>query len=340
MYCEQEIRKYVSRWMKGKNLVLGGSRETGLAGPLSDIDLNISLPEFEGLSRRAPTFLRQRTLGHNTLKSLYQAFLSHPVDRYDRIQFKPSRNVSVLDITDRPTGLIIQFTCRPEKDSLSFCKYYMEEYPQLRPLYQTLSVSLRNQFDYRKSNRGIGSYGLFVMILTAIVHAPSRFKKEELGGQLKHVLDFWIRADIRHYGYAVDPPRIFPKYSRSIANATDKEADQESDDPSTAGIRYLAQRNLKQMASGSRLDRLCLQDPANLINDLGSGGDRVREMIEYFRKALVGVQADCRDWDRRTSEERSQPEYDMVLLRSLLGRKWGLYAAAREKVQRASPDWI
>ena len=341
--------------MPKSQVLMHGSRETGLAVPTSDLDLIIQIPEFEK-STEVMSRKQVKLLGRKNLHRLRRAFQSTRNPRYGKIELIMDARVALLQVVDRPTGLPIQIISRPRDNNSVICKYHMEEYPQLRPLHMILSASLRNRFDFSGANGGIGSYGLFTMILAALGHVPRPFGENELGAQLKHVLSFWARADIKRDGYSADPPCIFRKYSRSLANGADEETKDVSDGSSMAGIRHIVKLNLQQLKSGDRLDRLCLQDPANPLNDLGRGRHDVRRMIDFFQRTLMDIEADSAEWDRKTDEERRlpghskhlsstdrerhRPHEEWLLLRSLMGPDWKAFARARERIQKAAPDWI
>lgn len=313
---------------------------TGLAGPLSDVDFNIQLPASKGTAKEISSSTHPHHLksGLSILRRFEQALRADAC--YRDVLLMNATRLPVLEALDRRTGLMIQCVSRPLGQGDEYCKYYIQEYPQLRPLHALLSQSLRNAELYSRSHGNIGSYALFVMILTALTHAREHFQNKELGPQLFHVLGFWADADLLSNGYAADPPRVFPKYSRSVTNRPEEEplANGES---SMAGIRTLVLKNLQEYKAVSKpLYRLCLQDPANHFNDLGRSAYQIRNLQTNFRKALDDIYALAQAWDGRSLKERSEFPFQMCLLRPLVGSNWQPFVVARERLQRASPKWM
>ena len=349
--------------------MIQGSRETGLAGPLSDIDFNIedSGPgDMSGVESRLPN-RRLIKDGNQALIKLHRALSrdkSFSIDNLIR-----TKRLVVLNGAHKRSGLGIQIVARPKEYGDEFCKYYQAEYPQLRPLHVLLSQFLKNT-GINTRNGGVGSYGLYIMILVALSNARVHVEAEELDRQLVHVLGFWARADLLNDGYAADPPCTFSKYEsyttskkydhESAANqdaacylgwdacersdvleaSKANDEPQASDGPSEAGIKFLIKYNRQQLKGATRQYKLCLQDPANPFNDVGRGTSKARDIQGHFQKALDSINLTAQTWDKQTLEERSDPTQPTIILRGLLNTGWRSFCEARSKLQSASPSWI
>ena len=368
-HCIQEVRQIASRVLPGKRLVIQGSRETGLAGPLSDVDFNIEDQSPSDVSEAESRLPNRRFIkdGNQALTSLQKA-LRRDKSFAIRNLIKTKR-LMVLNGVHKRSGLEIQIVARPKEYGDEFCKYYQAEYPQLRPLHILLSQFLKNT-GLNTRDGSVGSYGLYIMILVALTNAQVHIETEELGRQLLHVLGFWARADLLNDGYAADPPCTFSKYECSStskkydhesaanqdgASCLDPDACEQSevleaseansepqatDGPSEAGIRFLIKYNRQQLKGGTRQYKLCLQDPANPFNDVGRGTSKARDIQGHFQKALDSINLAAQIWDKQTLKERSDPKHPMILLRGLLNTSWRSFCEARGKLQSASPSWI
>ncbi|MCJ1326454.1 hypothetical protein MMC10_003118 [Thelotrema lepadinum] len=330
-HCIQVVHKVASQVLPGKRLAVHGSRDTGLAGPLSDIDFNIENSDSEN-GAEAVTSLSDASYiqgGERALKHLRRGLER---DRsFDCLNIIKGKNrLVVLEGRHRGSGLDIDIVQRRKEYGGEFAKRYQAQYPQLRPLHVLLSQFLKN-VGFNSYNGGIGSYGLYTMILTALTHAREHFEAEELGRQLLHVLDFWARANLLEDGYAADPPCIFSKYGPYSTSNSYHGSD---------GIKFLIKYNRQQLKGGTHLYRLCLQDPANPFNDVGRSARKVRDIQDHFRKAFDGINHAVQTWDRHTAEERSNVADPMILLRDLLDTDWRNFCEARDKLQRGSPSWI
>lgn len=198
-----------------------GSRATGLAGPLSDLDYVIQLPNSE------MGFQKMQKATKNVLHELRVA-LDKSAD-YKQTRYVSGR-IPTLTVVDKKTGLRVQTTSSMvTAHTTEFVKYYLAEYPQLRPLYLILRRYLERRELASAAGSGLSSYPTLVVILTALTHAKENFLPDDLGRQLLHVLDFWATADCISLGYAADPPLTFPKFSRKLVKNLESQSDADED---------------------------------------------------------------------------------------------------------------
>ena len=201
---------------------LHGSRTTGLARPFSDIDIKMTIPELEKEKlARGPSSSRRQIK-----KKYIQALLR--IKRWSEKEIASglivnalrSCKIPVLDMQTRTVGrFAIQLSAvvgKPIELNTEYVKYFLKEYPQIKPLFVLIRWWLERSNIGDASTGGVSSYLTFNMILTSITHSKQLFDDGELGKQLIHFLRFWIEADWRNLGFAPDPARTFPKCATNL----------------------------------------------------------------------------------------------------------------------------
>ena len=251
---------------------LMGSRATGLETPLSDIDIAVHRTEwdFEALN---PS--NQRKVMHDWLLPLHTLF------RQKRNNFRKTKllnsRVPVLTTVHRATDLEIQIQCQQKPDNRQeMTKAYIRDMPSLRPLYHVLrhALTVRDLVGAREG--GIGSYPLFVMIISALKFLGQDYQSLDLGEQLLYVLKFWVELDTTNGAYAADPPRVFNK--KRIKD--EWFANHKPSDPAIDAQAAIDQI-LEHQAFRPYL--LCLQDPADASHDLGRNCHHIKSIQVTFK---------------------------------------------------------
>ena len=253
---------------------LMGSRATGLETPFSDIDIGVHRMEWD-IKALKPS--NQRKAMHDWLLPLHTLF------REDKNNFRKTKllnsRVPVLTTVHRATDLEIQIQCQQKPDSRQeTTKAYMKDMPSLRPLYHVLrhALTVRDLVGAREG--GIGSYPLFVMIMTALKFLGQDYKSLDLGEQLLYVLKFWAELDTTNGAYTADPPRVFHKKKIKdewFANGK----------PLDSGIDTQAAIDQILEHQAFRPYLLCLQDPADASHDLGRNCHHIKS-IQVTLKAI------------------------------------------------------
>lgn len=253
---------------------LMGSRATGLETPFSDIDIGVHRTEWD-LEALNP--LNQRKVMRDRLLPLHTLFRGD-TNNFRKTKLLNSR-VPVLTTVHRATDLEIQIQCqqRPD-DRQEATKAYIRDMPSLRPLYHVLrhALTVRDLVGAREG--GIGSYPLFVMIMTALKFLGQDYKSLDLGEQLLYVLKFWAELDTTNGAYAADPPRVLNK--KKIKD--EWYANGKPLDP-TINAQAATDQILEHQAFRPYL--LCLQDPADPSHDLGRNCHHIKS-IQVTLKAI------------------------------------------------------
>jgi hypothetical protein len=169
-----------------------------------------------------------------------------------------------------------------------------------------------------------------MMIVAALKLGEGTFDRHiDLGRQLLHVLQFYADANFRRYGVSVDPPGLFRKVDPK-AKSRDK--------IETANVR--GQESIGRASLARRADMLCLQDPADFMNDLGVECLQSRRMQRVFRSVHDGIQAEMQRWEqeqqhggpsRVASVKRSDGKLTVGVLQSALGANYDSLERLRDR---------
>ena len=321
----KKITAVVSEALPSHPLILHGSRSTGLAIPCSDVDFCLFLPERE----KDPL---ERTLSprggpHRKSLSLLQT-VARTLQRFKRFSDVTIINARIPIVTfhDSPSGLKVQFQANtPVVPAREYTIYYLSEIPTLRSLFVVLRscLQIRDHNDVVKG--GIGSYALLIMIVAAMKHGPQTLAREGVASQLLHVLDFWATADLTKNGFSVDPPRVFSK--RKTITLAEKEA--HARDVYLRGIDKI--RKPRSSQDRLRFWLLCLQDPANPVNDLGKNTFRIKRIQTVFRETRKHILKDLVHWENMTMNSRETRQ--KAVLGALLSARYDIFQAKRRKLQ-------
>ena len=266
-----------------------GSHSTGLADRLSDFDFTLSFPDLEKPPlERGPSSTRplSRKAGNQALRTIHGSL--YESRQYQDIEIIHAR-VPIVKAIHRKTQLRVELqTLATNEAAREYTLYFLAEFPTLRPLY----ILFRSALHLRQLNvvyeGGLGSYSVLIMIVNALKHASGKYARDDLVNHFLHVLDFYSTADFYNYGFSPDPPRTFQK-NRVTMSTAEKKA--QLSDPMLRGLQIMRTYDKRKPYL------LCLQDPANAVNDLGCrayGIKHVQKLFEVTRKELV---TNMKAWD-------------------------------------------
>ena len=295
-----------------------GSRSTGLATPISDLDVSVevdhshALHAWKGWSVESRSRRRIRTemllLLRETL-SISQAF-SRPKLIYARVPIVQAKHIATN------LKIQLQITAPPESQQ-AHTTAVLEEIPSLRPLYIALRYALEIRNLTTVYEGGLGSYSLLIMIVTALKHANEQFASDDLARQLLHVLKFWGMANTYDTGYSVNPGGIIAKKNDGLLNLNE----------------YLASSGNPFSFNLQKPYLLCLQDPADYHNDLGRNVYAIKHiqatllaMHDKIQKIMFNMPYLFRPTTRQTRN----------LLGPLVQADYGHFELHRTRVERYS----
>ena len=316
-----------------ESLTLLGSRSTGLATPISDFDFTFTLLGSNsggwGLpSSEASASQAQSSDSDNKLKALKALRKVHRRFRYSPkfsdTDFLRHARVPIIRSKHVPTGLDVQIqTLAPYQAAHDYIAAYLTEFPSLRPLYIILRYCLEVRGLTTVYEGGLGSYSIFMVLVTAMKHSSGKFDSDDLGGQLLHVLEFYGKADLYKIGFSADPPRIFEKQKEGwsledrVARTTDSQL---------SGIDQM------QIFYPRKPYLLCLQDPANYLNDLGKNAYAIKHIQATFSKAKESIQALLEEGNEKLDDRIKRRIWSC--LDSLVRANYRPFEVRRSKVER------
>lgn len=321
-----------------QSLTLIGSRSTGLATPISDFDFTFTLPQplpgtwilpssEAGVSQAHPLRYDTKLKAAKTLRRVLKHFRRSK--QFSNTDFVQHARVPIVRCKHIATGLDVQIqTLAPYQAAQEHIAAYMSEFPSLRPLYIIIRYCLEVRGLTTTFEGGLGSYSIFMAVVTAMKHSLGKLASDDLGGQLLHVLEFYGNADLYKTGFSVNPPRVFekqeggPQTPRTLEQGMARTADSQ-----LSGIDQM------QKYYPRKPYLLCLQDPANDQNDLGKNAYAIKHIQAIFNKARGSIQALLKGENEKLDDDRAKGGI-WSCLDSLVRADYRAFEIRRSKVER------
>lgn len=243
---------------------LFGSHHTGLATPMSDIDVGFYIPSMQkkpgergpsaGIGRRENRRKIVRALDRINISSIWSngfdehavVLARHPLVRMTHI----GTNTDIQIVASKPTRFVNEYI----RDCLA-------EYPQLKPIYFVLKAALAARQLDEPRDGGIGSYALLVWIIVGLMR-NNISRRANLAEALSKVLSMSKNINTRQRGLTTDYPYYFQRRAATERIAID---DKEAAETNTS---EWARQRIGVIHDGEE-HLLCLQDPMDPMNDLG-----------------------------------------------------------------------
>lgn len=319
-----EVKSIVRKTYPKNPLIPIGSHSTGLADRLSDFDFTLSFPCIQKSPlERGPSSTRPfaRKAGRRALLDIYRS-----LDRSS--QFRDIEHINarvpIIKAIHTKTQFRVELqTLSSHEASREYSMYYVAEFPTLRPLYIVIRSALHLRHLNVVHEGGLGSYSILMMIVNALKHASGKYAQNDLVNHFLHVLDFYSNANLYRVGFSPDPPRIFRK-TRGKISAEDKIASMQ--DPVLQGIDTLRKLDPKKPYL------LCLQDPANAVNDLGCKAYGIKHIQEFFRVIRKDLTTNMKAWDG--NGDFKEPWHARGLLAPLLAADYSKLEEKRDAVEQ------
>lgn len=302
-----------------------GSQRTGLATSLSDLDFRLSLPEFEKpVGERGPsgTRLQAQKASLGKLRKLIQD-LSASRD-YEDVVLRQGR-VPIISAVHRATQLTVQIQALSESSaSREYVLNYLAEFPTLHPLYTLIKTMLeiRNLRDVHVG--GLGAYSTFMLVVAALKQSQGTIARDDIGGQLLSCLKFYSETDLYHHGISIEPPGLFRKVHGKHLQKQAILAD-----PVLRGQAQIARVHPAQPYL------LCLQDPANPMNDLGAKSHNIKHVQALFRTMRSKLWTLYSRFDHLppSTDEQKGPSWS-AMLDPLVGADYGWFQSRRARIAK------
>ncbi|GAB1725065.1 hypothetical protein NU195Hw_g6787t1 [Hortaea werneckii] len=301
-----------------------GSEQTGLVLAHSDIDIRVSDSKWTQ-KKYKPTFGTYYSFG-KIMKPLAET-MRHSTE-WICVSFRHS-SYPIINAQHRESGIDLQIVCAPPtRPQQEWTAKYMNEIPNLKALYSVLRVMFGVRGLVDVFNGGIGSYGLFMMLVAALQRGErSTNPPVTIGEQLMHFLKFYAHFDMQKRGLTLSPvAKPFLKHDVQIPTPYIAAANARGD-PVRAGQWAIGRLRPLQPYLFS------LQDPAKPTNDLGRKSNAMKHIQETIAELSVALQENIAAVE--VARAHGSAWEGESLLEPLVGRAHELFAGRRQRVE----DW-
>lgn len=315
-----DVRKAVALVDPAIKVSVLGSRSTGLAMPLSDIDIGLEHPDSpdEDPGQQGPSSPDQSAIREQRIVQLVRVIRKlrkrggPKASVFNQLALIAAK-VPIIHALHVATRLEIQIQIQSAiagNTNTEMVRAYTTEYPTLRPLFLVLRQVLKMRGLGEPRTHGIGSYTLIMMIVATLKFSSSRFDRRDAGRQLLYFLDFYTKMDFTKTGIAVDPPELFPKRPRpslsshittkiKVAGVLPAEEVATMEANSASMNPSLGRLYINRIHEG-RPYLMCLEDPANTFNDLGSQAAAIKHVQATFATLATKMKTSMDIFEKRT----------------------------------------
>lgn len=297
-----------------------GSRATGLALPMSDIDLNISTSSSSNNSQATKTLLT-KLARHLMVTGRKQGLFRGVTTRFlSKIPL----------VTGRHALTHLEFQVQSTVDvflSMQQTMSFINEFPTLQKLFVLLKQMLTMRGLNLGSEQGLSSYPLLVMIVAALKFSDGKLDRRDAGAHLRFFLDIYSEIDFTTTAISFSPLQYVLKrhphsstlpHTSSAAPAPDSVLlNREDTEHEAKGMD--ARRRFATIKPDAEF-LMCLQDPANLQNDLGKAAYRIGEIQTVITRFKEDLKAGLKAWDEAEGNDEQAP-----LLGSCIGGDYHIY---------------
>lgn len=317
-----------------------GSRASGFAHALSDIDLNLVTDCSEGEAFQ-PTYVKQLLKfvytywRYNTGAQTYRAFA-------EPLECLTHARVPIVTGIHTAAGLDFQLqSASSGYGSLGFMKLAQAEYPTIMPLFHVIKQMLTMRNLCEGPQGGLTSYPVFNMILTSLkLHATAPHLCQ-IGRQLIDFLEFWSTIDTYKVGITHIPsPNLLARMGFSPGEAIrgtslyahpDFIASVAQDPVGATPVKFSPMRSLGDFYQGSNSFDLVLHDPANPYNNLGRSTRRFKDIQATMYHVLKQLRDSLDAWDQAQQDARSRSTKKPILSPLIQGN-YTNYTLERKKL--------
>jgi non-canonical poly(A) RNA polymerase PAPD5/7 len=281
----QSIRDTVKELTPHQDTEVFGSQASGLVLATSDIDIRLYDPENKDLEQ-APRHQSRKEMVAHMLK--FSKRLNLDNKEYMMVRMRHAR-YPLISTVHKKSGLDVQIVAGNDtSNSQQIIKQYMSEYPYLYAHFAFIKsmLDIRGLTDVYRG--GLGSYSLFMMIAAAlktkvVSQTEGKHPGQSLAGKrLNGVLQFYAELDTYKRALMLKPPYSVAKHNvdsdlsaehearlseAPVRRKTDSEPDIVADHK-----QYLQGLHELALIDPMQPYLLCLQDPADPLNDLGRKG--------------------------------------------------------------------
>lgn len=307
----RDLQHVVSSRYPNMRVETMGSRATGVAMPLSDIDVNL-VPGDE----TRPDVVEHRGLALNMLKRL--ANTTRKINKGLEVgeskklvasELVHRARVPILRLHHLQTGLEMQVQYTNDGyNTTEYAKKFFREHPTLKALFRVLrqALAIRGLTDSRFG--GLGSYPLLNMIVASLKSQELKTGSQNVADQLIYFLDLYSEIELLATGIRVVPFELYPRQTKGN------------------------DRDVKDCA------RMYLEDPADPSNNLGGSAYRFRDIQATFIALRTLLQKGMDRWDQ-TLQSSPKDIRHWSLLSILVGGNYRTFQLSRiALVQKPGPS--
>lgn len=299
-----------------------GSRASGFAHAMSDIDLNLVTDCSEGEAFQR-TYVKQLLKAvytywrYNTRAQTYRAF-AEPLEclTYARVPI----------VTGLHTAAGLDFQLQSASSgygSLGFMKLAQAEYPTILPLFHVIKQMLNMRNLCEGAQGGLTSYPVFNMILASLKLHATPPHPGHIGRQLIDFLEFWSTIDTYKVAITHIPSPILlarmgfppgePIRGASLYAHPDFIASVAQDPVGATPVKFSPMRSLGNFYQGSNTFDLVLHDPANPYNNLGRSTRRFKDVQATMYHVLEQLRDSLEAWDQAQGDIRGRSTRKPIL---------------------------
>jgi len=305
-----------------------GSRASGLATALSDLDLNFVSKDSAQKAHADPLTVLWR----------YIRFGMPQRDLILASYYAKQARVPIIVGTHAPTGLEFQIqNATTGYGSLELVKGLRAEWPTLQALFKVLKQALQMRGLCKGQHGGLTSYPLLNMIVVSLKLHQNQTDSHDCGKQLLQFLRFWSEIDFYTTGITHHPSRYLlgrlSKYEKDNPLTARNAIDLITQDPIAAvPVKFDVRKNLADIHEGRDHFRMTLHDPANPYNDLGRSAYYIKHIQATLMSMHQKLKEDMSEWDRQIRAEGQAEERPVALLRSLIEGDYSIYNMHRRRL--------
>ncbi|TLD18333.1 hypothetical protein E2P81_ATG12128 [Venturia nashicola] len=310
----EDVQKYTKQYCPDYETEVFGSQASGLALSTSDIDLRLYDKEHKS-SRIAPK-AKLRNEMYSQIHQLNQRFTKRNPD-FLMVRTRQAR-YPLLSMLHKQTGLDVQIVAGNDTSySNKLIKQYLAEYPYLYANYTLIRsmLEIRGLTDVYRG--GLGSYSLIMMIMAAMKSKGLGQSQEQglirageplAATRFLGVLQFY--ADLNTYKTALSLDHPFKVDKHDNLDVSKEQMAEFAEAPHLEGLNKLA------LIDHMQPYLLCLQDPADPLNDLGRKGYGWKH-IQTTIRVLKGAIMQAMDIVAKQKEENSKTPVQSVIARAV-----------------------
>jgi hypothetical protein len=287
-----------------------GSRASGLADPLSDIDINVRQTGGAWLDD-----VDDRPTALKTLKQWGIALRQQWYSGTLRILgVRSNARVPVLEAFHFPTSFPVQVQHTVTGfNSTEYAKAFVKEHPSVRAVYLVLKQMLAMRGLMHGRLGGLTSYPLLNMIVAHIKLSESNLEQDDVAGLLLSFLDRYGHVDFKHTRFSVVPPACIPLDVEEIS-----------------GTEALPKTSPGAQGNDSA-EFMTLIDPADPSNNLGRNFKNIKAVQELLKDVHTQLRDAMDRWNRRIDAGKEPTE--ISLLASMLEGEYTAFEVSRASLR-------